>query len=102
MVGEAGIEPTTKAFRFVCVTALPGLSLHLDPLTRVLGGFRLVSTPSARVSGLARDCPRSIKSRWGFPEFESCHPKSFPHGAPFDECPALTAELLALRRVYKL
>ena len=45
LVGRVGLEPTTKGFRFVQLSLLPGLCLR--HITRDLGGRRLVSTPSA-------------------------------------------------------
>lgn len=61
MVGGEGLEPPTKAFRFVVIPNLPGLSLHLRPQKLPLGGSRLVSTPSHTFRvGLARDCPRKL------------------------------------------
>ena len=49
-------------------------------LACALGATRPVSTPSGLASGLARDC--HLVSQEGFPDFEWCHPRSFPRGAP--------------------
>ena len=45
-----------------------------------LGATRPVSTPSRLASGLARDC--HLVYQEGFPDFEWCHPRGFPRGAP--------------------
>lgn len=79
-----GLEPMTR-----------GLTYHFDfrrrpsdvrgldcpfTLAFALGATRPVSTPSGLASGLARDC--QLVSQEGFPDFEWCHPRSFPRGAP--------------------
>lgn len=74
LMGPAGLEPATHAFRFVLVSQLPGLYLH--PGVFALGGGRLVSTPSRFASGLARD-----DHLRGSPEFDHSHPHNFSRGA---------------------
>ncbi len=53
----------------------------------------LVSTPSAGhnglAGGLARDCPRGWRPRWGFPEFTRCSPSSSEAGSQFLRKPPL-------------
>ncbi|VXB93585.1 hypothetical protein MICRO8M_70103 [Microbacterium sp. 8M] len=49
-------------------------------------------------SGLARDC--QLVSQEGFPDFEWCHPRGFPRGAPIVlKSDALPTELEARIRV---
>ena len=83
-VGPVGLEPTTRGltchfgFRRRPV-GVRGLDCPFT-LAFAVGATRPVSTPSGLASGLARDC--HLVSQEGFPDFEWCHPRSFPRGAP--------------------
>ncbi len=95
-MGREGFEPSTKGFRFVCLSTLAGLCLH--------PGFRCRWVPSSLYTfpcglGSALSC---ALLRLEFADFDTipCAISQHSHGTTFRyESPALTAVLPSHRTV---